>query len=175
MNTGHLRAEANTDHLHGVAEEARNSQGSRATVVLLWSLTALFAVRVLGQAIQRWWPQAFLPPFDTFQGSGLRYPILLAAQAVILGLMVRVARRVSAGTLSTSRVEVRLLTLFGGLYMAGSVLRIVIGLAVPTAPHWFKAWIPALFHLVLAGFVITLTLQGPRPLPDSARNSGART
>ena len=149
------------------------SAGSFMTAALLWSLTALFALRVLGQAMQRWWPQSFLPPFDAFQGSGLGYPLLLSAQLIILVLMVRAALRVGAGTFGPSPRQRRILMGFGALYMAGSVLRIAIGLAWPTAAHWFTAWIPACFHLVLAAFVIVLALHARRCVPDSARKSGA--
>jgi hypothetical protein len=57
--------------------------------------------------------------------------------------------------------------------MAGSLLRIAIGLAWPAAPHWFTAWIPAFFHLVLAAFVIILALHAHRCVPDSAPKPGA--
>jgi len=158
------------------SNNARSPQAApRAVVTLLWILTLLFTGRVLGQAVQRWWPQSFLPSFNAFQGSGLPYPLLLIAQLVILALMVRAALRVGAGTLSPSQGQRRFLIGFGILYMAGSVTRIVIGLAVPASPHWFTAGIPAFFHLVLASFVITLALHARNPVPDSARDSGART
>jgi hypothetical protein len=44
----------------------------------------------------------------------------------------------------------------GGIYMAVAVIRIVIGLGFSGAPSWFTAWIPAIFHVVLAAFVLTL-------------------
>lgn len=44
----------------------------------------------------------------------------------------------------------------GGIYMSGSVLRVVIGLLLSHAPIWFSAWISSVFHLVLAAFVLTL-------------------
>jgi hypothetical protein len=163
----------NTDRVNAHAEEDRT--GSGVHVALLWSLTLLFTVRVLGQAIQRWSPRSYLPSFSAFQGSGLQYPLLLCAQVVILALMVRVARRVAAGTLSSSPRQRKFLAGFGGLYMAGSVLRIVIGVTIPAAPHWFKAWIPAFFHLVLAGFVINLVLYDRQRVANLARSPGAGT
>ena len=67
----------------------------RATyAALLWLLTMAFAMRVLGQALQRWAPQPFLPPFDGFQGSNLPYGLLLSVQLVILVVMMIVSRRV---------------------------------------------------------------------------------
>lgn len=133
---------------------------------VLWSLTVLFAIRVAGQATQRWWPQSSLPPFGAFQGSGLPYPLLLFAQVIILALMVRATRHVAAGTYKPSVRKIRFLSWFGGVYMAGSVLRIMVGYAVPTAPPWFSTWIPAFLHLVLAGFVITLAVAGRKLLRD---------
>jgi hypothetical protein len=157
-----------------VDEKAR-APNDRAIGALLWFLTLLFAVRVIGQALQSWWPQSFLPRFDAFQGSGLSYPFLLTAQLIILALMVRAALRVGAGTFHPSRGQIKFLRGFGGIYMAGSVLRIVIGLTVNTAPRWFSTWIPAFFHLVLAAFVITLALYARRRAPYSPRISGEGT
>jgi hypothetical protein len=125
-------------------------------------LTLLFALRVLGQAVQHWWPRDFLPPFDAFQGSGLGYPWLLTAQVIILALMIRSCRRVNAGAPYPSQRSARFLAWFGGIYLAGSVCRLVVGLLLPDVPHWFRAWIPAFFHLVLASFVLVLALHGRR-------------
>jgi hypothetical protein len=135
-------------------------------------LTALFTLRVLGQAVQLWWPQPFLPPFDSFQGSGLPYPLLLSAQIVILGLMARTALRVRAGTLRPSPTEQKTLARFAFLYMGGSMLRIMIGIFVPAAPAWFTTWIPALFHLVLSAFVMALALHVRYRMPNWASDRG---
>ncbi len=147
----------------------------RAVGALLWFLVLLFTGRVAGQALQHWWPQPFLPRFDAFQGSGLSYPVLLSTQLIILVLMVWAALRVGARTFDPSRGQLNFLRGFGGIYMAGSVLRIVIGLTVNTAPRWFSTWIPAFFHLVLATFVITLALHARRRAPNSRRTSGEGT
>lgn len=123
--------------------------------VVMALLAGLFGLRVAGQAVQYWAPQNFLPDFDAFQGSSLPYPVLLAFQLVILGWMVRTIWRVRLGSTVPNRRIGRWLAWLGGIYMAGSVLRIAVGLAIPSAPAWFSTWIPALFHLVIAGFVIT--------------------
>ena len=123
-----------------------------------WSLSALFAARVLGQAVQRGMPQPFLPPFEAFQGSATPYGLLLSAQLVILGLMLRVAWRIQTGRLPRSRRAGRWLAWAGAVYMTVAVARIAIGLTVPGAAAWFRTWIPAFFHLVLAGFVVAVSL-----------------
>lgn len=117
-------------------------------------LTGLFSLRVLGQALQFWMPLPFLPDFDSFQGGNLRYSTLLVIQVLILGLMVRTCWRVARGTTVPDRRLGRGLAWFGGIYMAGSIARILVGVAVPSAAAWFSAWIPAFFHLVLAGFAL---------------------
>ena len=124
--------------------------------VLFWLLSLLFALRVLGQAIQSWFPQPFLPAFQQFQGSSLVYPLLLSVQLVILGLMLRTSWRAQTGTFVKSHRSGRIWLWFGSAYMAGSLLRIGVGLTISDAAPWFRTWIPAFFHVVLAGFVLTL-------------------
>jgi hypothetical protein len=116
---------------------------------------ALFALRVLAQAIQHFVPQSFLPPFDAFQGSRLPYPLLLSAQTVILAGMAVICRRVLTGSLKRRGRASAALSWMGSAYMAASVLRIAIGLAISAAPAWFRAWIPGVFHLVLATFFLS--------------------
>lgn len=136
----------------------RLSPSTRAYAAVCWSLSALFAARVLGQAVQRWMPQPFLPPFEAFQGSNLPYWLLLSFQLLILVVMVYVAGRVQTARLVPSRGAGLRLAWVGAPYMAFALGRIALGLAVPDAPAWFKTWIPAFFHLVLAGFVLAVSL-----------------
>jgi hypothetical protein len=135
-------------------------------VLVMALLTGLFGLRVAGQAVQFWVPQSFLPAFDAFQGSNLSYSTLLLTQLLIFALMLRTCLRVGARISVPDRRIGRGLAWFGGLYMAGSVARIAVGIGVPSAPAWFSTWIPAFFHLVLAGFVLTAAhfhLRHPRP------------
>lgn len=133
----------------------------------LWFLAFAFSLRVVGQAIQRWVPQSFLPPFGSFQGSGLSYGVLLSTQLVFLGFMIRAAWLVQRERLRPNARLGRALAWFGTLYLGGSAARILIGLAVPSAAPWFRAWIPAVFHLVLAGYVLTLACYHRRTIqPD---------
>ena len=122
--------------------------------LLMSLLTALFALRVLGQALQRWLPQDWLPPFGAFQGSRMRYPILLGAQILILGVMIRVAWQALRGTGLLVPARGRLLLRLGSIYFLVSLARIATGIGVESAPDWFSTWIPASFHLVLATFVM---------------------
>lgn len=128
----------------------------RPYAMLCWLLSALFAARVIGQALQETLPQPFLPAADRFQGSALPYAVLLVAQLAILYAMLRATTRLQGGATVPKRSHGVAFAAFGTLYMAVALGRIVVGLAVPAAPEWFRTWIPALFHVVLAGFVLTL-------------------
>lgn len=131
---------------------------SRRYASLLWLLTGLFFLRIIGQVIQHWLPQPFLPLFRVFQGSDLPYWALLSVQLMILVVITRLARSVQHGRLIPSRRTGRLLAWVGNIYMIGALLRITVGLAVPAAPAWFSTWIPAISHVILAGFVLILSL-----------------
>lgn len=118
-----------------------------------WAVSALtlaFAARVAGQALQKWAPVSFLPPFDDFQGSGLPYPALLGAQLVILAVAATVIARMHRGKSLIGRRLVVPLAAAGGLYFAVMAVRLVLGLSVLSHSGWFSTWIPTVFHLVLA-------------------------
>jgi hypothetical protein len=146
----------NLIQVHRPDETQPDSQLRTAGTASLWTLSCLFALRVLAQALQRWLPQSFLPPFSQFQGSNLPYPVLLSAQILILAAMLCSSWKAHRADLTVSRRRTKTLFWCGAIYMSASVARIAIGLTISTAPPWFSAWISAVFHLVLAGFVLTL-------------------
>lgn len=125
--------------------------------------TALFAGRVLAQAIQFVHPVDVLPPFAAFQGSALPYAVLLPAQLVILGTMLASTLAVGMGSHVPTPARGQLLAWFGALYLTGSGLRLGIGVLVPDAAPWFRAWISGAFHLVLASFVLVFADCHRRP------------
>src|SRR5678815_5453109 len=91
--------------------------GRRAAVGMMWATTGLFSLRVAGQALQRWVPQSWLPPFSAWQGSSTPYPLLITAQCGILIAMAWTARRAQAGLLVSSRSRFLWAAWLGGLYM----------------------------------------------------------
>lgn len=137
-------------------ESAAADPRCRRYAWLLGALTALFALRVAGQVVQRWFPVHALPEFGAFQGSGMPYWLLLAIQLFILALMASITYDVAAGTRRRNPAAARVLGWLGAFYMAGSLGRIAVGLALPNPPPWFTAWIPAFLHVILAAFVLTL-------------------
>jgi hypothetical protein len=124
-------------------------------VALLWSLTALFAFRAAAQLVQRVSPVRALPPFDAWQGSSLSYPVLLTSQSLILVLMCWLTNGVSGRVRANRRIGVGLLAL-GSVYFAAMSARLVLGLTILADVSWFAKPLPAFFHLVLAGYLLTL-------------------
>lgn len=123
-------------------------------VVAVAALSLAFLVRVAGQAIQRWFPREFLPPFEAWQGSGISYPALLACQIVILALLgaaicTMVHRVAVMGTMAS-----RCVIVIGCGYFAVMLARLALGLTALSDSGWFTAWISAVLHLDLAVVVI---------------------
>ena len=139
-------------------EPGQHARPLQVYAAVMWTLALLFALRVAGQAIQFWAPQPFLPVFGDFQGSTLPYRPLLLSQLVILGLMAHYTCRVQIGSLTPKQRTGTVLAWLGGCYMAGAWGRIAVGLFFPGASAWFRAWIPAVFHIVLASFVLTAAI-----------------
>jgi hypothetical protein len=128
---------------------------SQATHVLLGLFTALFAFRVAAQLVQYASPTRFLPPFDAWQGGGLDYPLLLASQLFILAAMAWGTSAVYRRARGRESVG-RWLIVIGAVYFVSMSARLVLGLTVLSDLAWFAKPLPALFHMVLAGYVLTL-------------------
>ena len=145
-----------------VAESRRT-----AHVAALASLTGAFACRVAAQLVQYASPTRLLPPFEAWQGSGLGYPALLASQIVILVLMIRGTAAVFRRTRPRPRFGAWLIAL-GALYFVSMLVRLVLGLTLLAHVAWFAKPLPALFHLVLAGYVLALGHYHRTPASTSA-------
>lgn len=130
-------------------------QAQRCAVTLA-VLTALITLRVLAQVIQAMQPTTLLPPFTAFEGSLLPYAVLLPLQVLVVIVLSQVTLAVASGAVPPQPTRGVQLLAGGGLYAAVCISRIVVGLAWPEAPAWFRAWIPAATHLLLASYVLTL-------------------
>ena len=119
-------------------------------------LAALFALRVLGQLVQVIQEVWFLPDLEQWQGSSLPYPALFIAQILIIALRVVCIQRVRHGWIRPRRWKVRLLYWFGGTYLAMMIVRLLRGLTFLSGNDWFNKSIPAVFHGVLAAYVLVL-------------------
>ena len=121
---------------------------TRAT--LLWILLTLFALRVLGQLLVAAGSAPFLPPMDEWQSGLLPYPMLLSAQAVLLGLLGCVCLQFSRGHGYFVRPH---WWLAGPLWTVGWIY--AVGMVVRYAALR-RDVIPVVFHIVLATFLLSV-------------------
>lgn len=140
----------------------------RHPVFWLWSLSALFLARVLGQMGVAWLDIPWLPPMAEWYSGLLPYPLLLPSQWVILATMailnVQASRRGGWSTVARPRIA-RGLMVFAGLYAGSMLVRYGIsGELHPERRWWPPGSIPIMFHLVLAGYVATLARICRHPL-----------
>ncbi len=120
------------------------------------ALAGLFGFRVLAQLIQVLRPVSFLPPFESWQGAVLPYPLLVASQAAIILVLGRVLWLLRVDGISPSRTKYRICFALGGIYFAFMGFRLVAGLTLLAGHPWYSKSLPAFFHVVLAAFLLLL-------------------
>lgn len=123
---------------------------------LLLALWLLFLFRVLAQALQRWSPVDILPAFDRWYSGALTYDWLLSAQLIILILMARVVVVFFKGMQSPNRRYGQWFTGIGVVYFGVMLVRLALGLTIARDHPWLGMTIPAVFHLVLALFLLVM-------------------
>lgn len=124
---------------------------------ILWLLTTLFAVRVVGQVVVALRRPSWLPPMDDW--NLVAYHLLLPAQLVILGVMTWIDASFSASSgPPVDRAEAFgwALVGFSALYAGAMVIRYGVRMRRRPAARWFGGTIPIVFHLVLATYLYTL-------------------
>ena len=113
-------------------------------------LLALFTLRVFGQLLVVVGVAPFLPPIDEWQSGLLPYPMLLASQILIVGLLVTVCvqfTRRSGYFVRPNRWLATPLWIVGWLYASGMVVRYAL---------LRRDAIPVVFHIVLASFLLVV-------------------
>ncbi len=122
----------------------------RSTALALWTLLALFLLRVLGQFLVVLGVAPFLPPMDDWQSGLLPYPLLLASQIAILAVLGSVCLQFSRGRgyfAQQHRWLATPLAIFGWLYAGAMVVRYAL---------LRTDIIPVVFHIVLASYLLVL-------------------
>jgi hypothetical protein len=135
---------------------------------ILWGLSALFLVRVVGQVLVEFFGVTFLPPSPEWYSGLLPYPLLLPIQILILAWMARINWGVTArrGFFTTQHPRLgRFLLIASILYAAVMVARYFIsGYAHPERRFWPPGSLPILFHFMLAAYLYVLSRLARRPL-----------
>ena len=127
---------------------------STAYAVWLWVLLGLFVGRVVGQIIVVLARPRWLPEMKQWYSGLLPYPVLLPIQMVYIIVMTWIALDFTrgVGTFVTPRPALGVVLVWiSYVYAAGMVLRFVLWLRKPPAER--RAWIPIIFHIVLAAFL----------------------
>ena len=130
----------------------------RSTARALWTLLALFALRVLGQLLVVLGVAPFLPAMDEWQSGLLPYPLLLASQGLILALFGTICVQFSGGRGYFVQPHRWLATpawILGWLYAGAMVVRYLL---------LRTDIIPVAFHIVLASFVLLVGRHQRRAL-----------
>ena len=130
------------------------TSASRKLPPWLWLLLALFCFRVLAQWLQSTFSFVFLPPFAAWHSGALPYGVLLLSQLLIIVVMSLVCFKFTQGRVIASRNTGIMLLVFGAIYFLVMLGRLILGLFVLPEHSWFGQILPAVFHLVLAFFVV---------------------
>ena len=123
-------------------------------------LTLLFALRVAGQVLVALFGPPFLPPMEDWYSGLIPYPILLPIQILILLLMLKINADMARGTgfFAVPRIFLGTpLRWFSFLYFTSMIVRYILTMAWVPRNRWFVGTIPIFFHLVLAGYLFTVS------------------
>ena len=122
-------------------------------------ITALFMLRVTGQALVAFYQVQFLPPMEQWYSGLLPYSILLPIQLLMIVIMLKIASDFARGTgffvLPRRRLGPALKWL-SYLYAGSMVLRYILTMTWHPERRWLGGTIPIWFHIILAGFLYTL-------------------
>ncbi len=120
----------------------------------LWSLFGLFCFRVGAQLLQKFFPVAFLPPFEDWHSGTLPYPVLVGFQIIFITLCLFAIREVSRPDAKPDPKKGKHFLIVGGLYFFIMLVRLVGGYTFASSMPWFTVRLPTVFHLVLASFIL---------------------
>ena len=125
----------------------------------LWTLLALFAGRVAGQLAVALDAAPFLPPMEQWQSGLLPYPLLLAAQFVLIAGLGSICLQFSRGRGYFVRRHAWLATplwIAGWIYAGAMVVRYAVWMTIKPEQRWTGDLIPIVFHIVLASFLLVV-------------------
>lgn len=127
--------------------------------VILWLLTFLFFLRVLGQILVAFFKVNVLPSMPHWYSGLLPYPLLLTSQILILMLQVKINVDLSVGSsfFAVPRPSFgEFLRWFSYFYAIGMAIRYIVTMSRYPDRRWLgKGTIPTIFHFVLAGYLFT--------------------
>ena len=157
------------------AAEPAPRDATTAHALLLSGLLALFCARVAGQLAVATGHAAWLPPMEAWYSGLLPYRWLLPVQVLVIALFGWAAVQFWTGRGWATRPDRRVGTALlwsGTIYAAAMAVRYAARMTMLPEERWTGGAIPIVFHLVLAGFLLTLA-HFHRQAPASS-GAGAR-
>ena len=118
-----------------------------------------FVGRVAAQLVQYRYDVTWLPAFDSWQSGALPYGVLVAAQLMIIAIQTCVLVALHRSVPLFTRRGALVVATVGAVYAAGMMFRLGAGLTFWADNSWFEAWLPTVFHLVLAAFLLVVAHQ----------------
>lgn len=134
-----------------------SSAPSRRYSPWLWLLTGFFALRVAAQPAALLVDHRLLPRFEAWHSGTIPYEALVLCQMGILVGMATVSRRFARGLVRPRRTLGLAVYALGLVYGVAMVLRVILGVTILPHSRWFSSWLPTLFHLVLASFLLLVS------------------
>lgn len=138
-------------------------RGVNDRAILLWTCTALFLVRVIGQIEVLLIAPDWLPPMEAWYSGLLPYPLLLPAQILILMLMCALNLRVNAEPHTANAKWRWWVSGFALVYCAAMLLRLPIQLLRGASDVIAAGGVPVAFHCVLALYLKALARNQAAP------------
>lgn len=130
---------------------------SRRLATILWILTGLFALRIVGQVLVELCGARFLPPSEEWFSGLIPYPQLLAAQLAIVALQMKICldfTRKAGWSYRPRRSAGQVLIPLATIYLAVMVIRYVVRMSLYPQERWTGGSIPIFFHWVLATYLL---------------------
>jgi uncharacterized protein len=127
--------------------------------IFLWALLVLFTFRVAGQLFVATGRASLLPPMEQWESGLLPYRVLLISQIAILVVFSAICVQFTRGRGYFVRPRKWLATplwILGWIYSSAMVLRYAVWMMIRPDQRWTGDLIPVIFHLVLAGFLLTV-------------------
>ena len=126
------------------------------TLKFLIVLLLLFSFRVAAQFIQLVTDVPLLPSFDAWHSASIPYVVLLGSQCLIIFLALMVIVKIFKQSYRANHSRSIGLLWVGRLYFLFMAARFVLSITIMQSHTWFGATLPAVFHMVLALFLIVL-------------------
>ncbi|MEM7259656.1 MAG: sterol desaturase family protein, partial [Pseudomonadota bacterium] len=123
------------------------------------------AARVFIQFALQYLSVEFLPPFDLWHSEAMPYLLLFTLQCILLALMVWGAFAIPSAR-HWPRLG-RVVCVFGLVYLASMILRLVIGLGGFSDRLWFEGAVPTAIHFVLIAYVLVFAAGLDNYNPDT--------